>query len=398
MQAFGSDFSMAGLATLEQRLCWETYCSSNGALSAVCTSPVHWGPVYSACPSIGMVDAMRSMQLCMLLHVLYCCAGTYDWSGALNMDPNPFVLWGITGSIPAAASPSRHRAVLALKGTHPTVTAYKLHSTAQPREMMTTGPHSQYSSSIQAPQPAAATTRCTFDVWHTGARRSVLETPHMLRRMSPRSGADTLPVQGRVSVREQWLDDGTSNIHSSPLGSSGVAALTAGASAAIDGEISATVPASPAQGVPEDRPTAAQPQSAALRPTLPATNGSMPQPMLIALITVAGLTACTCFVLLAAWRRHQRKQRRSSTSGNDATSLFETRGRYCARPYELRASGNTPREVGRSAWSDLSRNDVSHTEVQSLDYGETGSDCSLEGHRAILPSSCDSMTGNDADE
>lgn len=329
--------------------------------------------------------------------LLRCCAGTYDWSGALDMDPNPSVLWAITGSIPAAASPSRHRAVLALRGAQLSGYTDKLHTTAQLRAMMAAGFASP--SINAASQPAAATTRCTYDVWHTGVRRSVLETPHV-RRISPRGSADTLPVQGRVSVREQWLDDGTSNAPSSPLGSSGVGALTAGASAAIDDEISAILPASP-QGVPEERPAAAQPQTAALRPTLPAANGPMPQPMLIALITVASLTACACFVILAAWRRRQRKQNRNGMSANDPTSLYETRaasgGRYCARPYELRASNNTPGEVRPSAWSELSRNDVSHTEVQSLDYGETGSDCSFEGHRAILPPSRDSMTADDAD-
>lgn len=284
------------------------------------------------------------------------------------MNPNPLVLWGITGSIPAG-SPARRRAVLTVENAPPS-------GAGQPHGMPAAGLHSPCSSAGR--QPVTTDLQCG-----TGVGRAVLA-------VNPRSTAETLPVQGRVNVREQG-SDGTSSDPSSQPGSSGINGLAAGASAAIDDEISAVVPAGPAQGAPEDMPQNGGTQTPAPRPALPGMNESVMRPVLIASIAVVSAAAGMGAVIYAVWRRRQRKQKRQGLLGSDPGSLYNAPLTNPMRPDDWRASMETPRGVGLSPWSELSRQDVSHTEVQSIEDGEAGSDCSFGGRRAILPPSQDSM-------
>jgi len=281
------------------------------------------------------------------------------------MDPNPFVLWGITGSIPAG-SPARRRAVLAVEGAPPP-------GTDQPHGTTATGLHSPCSNA--ASQPVKINSQCG-----TGAHRAVLV-------VTARSTAETLPVQGRVSVREQGSDD-----PSTPPGSSGIDGLAAGSSAAIDDEISAVVPAGPAQGVPEGSPQTGGAQATASRPALPGMKEAITRPVLIASIAVVSAAAGMGGVIYAVWCRRQWKRKRQGLPGSDPGFLYNAPLTNPMRPDDWRASMETPRGVGPSPWSELSRQDVSHTEVQSIEDGEAGSDCSFGGRRAILPPSQDSMT------
>lgn len=167
--------------------------------------------------------------------------GTYDWDGALDMDPNPFRLWGFTGisttAVPQPDQANTHRRRLRLltsdTGSGPSNKPSTAHTVgAQGKARLILG----------------STDRENTD--GSGSARGWEYAKSLL-------AADTLPVQGRVSVRESQLEDPTASDNPSTSGSSGIGGLTPGSTTDIDDEISAFVPASPAEGAREATPSAA---------------------------------------------------------------------------------------------------------------------------------------------
>lgn len=266
--------------------------------------------------------------------------GTYDWQGNLDMQPNPFTLWGITG-VPAH---TRHRALLsAASGT--------------PSGSQCTETSGAASSSNQT-QPAC------WPLSSAVSRRSALSAPARVRA----SSGGALPVQGRVSVREQQFGGGSSSTQ-------GAGAVVPGTSSIIDEGITAVVP-----GVPAQLSTPAV--------TPPAPTGSPPlSPVLIACVSVGVFVAALFTIIML-------RRRRNSTDQPLPQALpmqFDVYTIQPQRPAEVlrHQSGRvcTPRDVNPYTVSD-----VSFTEVQQLSAGETSFDSSWGG-RAMLPPARDSDPG-----
>jgi hypothetical protein len=251
-----------------------------------------------------------------------CCAGTYDWAGELEMQPNPFTRWGITGVVPAA---SLRRSLLTMLST-PSRSNIALAST-----------HASISS-------CRGSTACAG----TRPGRCVL------------AAADSLPVQGRVSVRESQVDN----------------------SATGDGEISAVVPGAAPTVVPWVSAPAAPTTTvlglqAATQPT------SQLSPLVIGCIA-AGVFVLAAFGIVIMRRRGARQPTEQPMARQQ--TLQELLNSCPVRPADSRSTVCTPRHVDASVWSE-----VSHTEVQSLRAGEVGWDSSFGG-RPVLPPARDSLT------
>lgn len=259
------------------------------------------------------------------------------------MQPNPFTLWGVTG-VPAH---TRHRALLSSAG-----------STTLSDSQCTEVPVADSRSN-----QAQTTPRCLHK--NTVPVRSALSVPARLRA----SSGGALPVQGRVSVREQQFGGDSSTQSSTP----GAGPVVPGTSSIIDEDITAVVPGVPAQA----STPAGTPQ---------AQTGSSPlSPVLIACVSV-GVFVAAVFTIIMLRRWQKRRERPPNPA---PPKWFDVYTIQPERPTGGSRSGwvCTPRDVKPYIGSG-----VSFTEVQQLPAGETGFDNSWGG-RAVLPPARDSDQG-----
>lgn len=211
------------------------------------------------------------------------CAGTYDWSGVLDMQPDPFKTWGFS-SINSSASVGRHllQQLVAAQVWLPTTS-------------MTSMSHDHENSWM-----------------HTG--RSLL-----LDDGSAAGG--NLPVQGRVSVREA-LDPNALT--------AGNPALTPGSVAALDEDISAAYPVPPNPDNPSGLYFSPPPAQAG-QPELPqsvqdavsafvrALSDPANRKIIILVASLAGsLGGALCAVCVAAGIVYRRRQQKQGKEGKAA--------------------------------------------------------------------------------
>jgi hypothetical protein len=206
----------------------------------------------------------------VLLSCRIAASGTYDWAGALNLDPDPFEAWGFHVS----------------------------------------------------------GTRRLLEVWGEPAVNAPLQSHTVLDALLPRTrsllqaGSSSLPVHGRVSVREARSAGDAAN-GAPPPGSEGV----------IDDEISSFNPIPPDPSNPagytwlEEHPAGPPPE-----PQLPQAvqdvfasvvrafsdpNNQRTMIIVAALVVPLGLALCVAgFAAACLRRKKQREQKQASTSAN----------------------------------------------------------------------------------
>lgn len=293
------------------------------------------------------------------------------------MHPNPFQVWGFTGITSASAPPSTHR-------------RRRLHL------LPVAGGGLDHAGCDRPASKPSCRVRC-LHCSSQGLRPG---------RSLQAAAGDTLPVQGRVSVREQQLDD--------PSGSSSTAGSLPGTDPApvpgsvfvIDDEISAEVPAAPANQVGASelsRPAAPADPTPTSGVQLPASIAGVFRPIAIALGATVACGACIVRVL---YHRHRRQQKKVAARDTHEQALAGHGGSISAQPlrdvywvhvkrpsWRLSDPDTAPprRRVSLYQPSQVLPT-VQHTSVQAFDTDdESGADCSF-GSRAVLPPLRDTLS------